>query len=107
MSEANGSAPLLEVRNLSKHFGAVQALKEFSMVVHSGEVVAIAGDNGAGKTTLIKAISGVYRPSSGEILLNGARTDFASEVAEEFLRRRLPGLRCDKPVHSSCLVLAD
>jgi simple sugar transport system ATP-binding protein len=78
MSEANGSAPLLEVRNLSKHFGAVQALKDFSMVVQPGEVVAIAGDNGAGKTTLIKAISGVYRPSSGEILLNGARMDFAS-----------------------------
>lgn len=70
--------PLLEVRHLSKHFGAVQALKDFSMVVRPGEVVALAGDNGAGKTTLIKAISGVYRPSSGEILLRGRPVRFAT-----------------------------
>jgi simple sugar transport system ATP-binding protein len=67
----NGPQPLLEINDLSKHFGAVQALRDFSMVVRPGEVVALAGDNGAGKTTLIKAISGVYRPSSGEIRLKG------------------------------------
>jgi simple sugar transport system ATP-binding protein len=70
--------PLLEVRNLSKNFGPVQALADLSMTVHAGEVVALAGDNGAGKTTLIKAISGVYQPSSGEILLKGAPVHFAS-----------------------------
>jgi simple sugar transport system ATP-binding protein len=48
------------------------------MAVHAGEVVAVAGDNGAGKTTLIKALSGVYRPSGGEILLEGAPVSFAS-----------------------------
>jgi simple sugar transport system ATP-binding protein len=79
MSEASMSAgPLLEVRNLSKHFGAVQALNDFSMVVRPGEVVALAGDNGAGKTTLIKAISGVYRPSAGEILLKGKPVSFST-----------------------------
>ena len=72
------SEPLLEVRNLSKHFGAVQALNDLSMQVAAGEVVALAGDNGAGKTTLIKAISGVYKPSSGDILLRVEVVHFAS-----------------------------
>jgi simple sugar transport system ATP-binding protein len=72
------SEPLLEVRHLSKNFGAVQALQDVSLAVAPGEVVALAGDNGAGKTTLIKAISGVYRPSSGEILLKGRAVDFGS-----------------------------
>ncbi len=70
--------PLLEVRNLSKNFGPVQALNNLTMMVRAGEVVALAGDNGAGKTTLIKAISGVYQPSSGEILLKGKPVSFAS-----------------------------
>jgi len=78
MSEVNQAAPLLEVRSLSKNFGAVQALSDFSMVVRPGEVVALAGDNGAGKTTLIKAISGVYRPSSGDILLKGEPVHFST-----------------------------
>ncbi len=69
---------LLEVRNLSKNFGPVQALADLSMTVRAGEVVALAGDNGAGKTTLIKAISGVYQPSGGEILLKGRPVTFAS-----------------------------
>ena len=70
--------PLLEVRNLSKNFGPVQALSDLTMMVRAGEVVALAGDNGAGKTTLIKAISGVYQPSSGEILLKNKPVSFAS-----------------------------
>ncbi|WP_240232596.1 ATP-binding cassette domain-containing protein [Devosia lacusdianchii] len=74
----NQAEALLDVRNLSKNFGAVQALKDFSMVVRPGEVVALAGDNGAGKTTLIKAISGVYKPSSGEIRLRGEPVSFST-----------------------------
>jgi simple sugar transport system ATP-binding protein len=70
--------PLLEVHSLSKHFGAVRALHEVSMMVHPGEVVALAGDNGAGKTTLVKAISGVYRQSAGEIKLRGETVDFST-----------------------------
>lgn len=78
MSKSTPAEPLLEVRNLSKNFGAVQALSDFSMVVRPGEVVALAGDNGAGKTTLIKAISGVYRQSSGEIRLRGEAVNFST-----------------------------
>ncbi|MBE7185984.1 MAG: sugar ABC transporter ATP-binding protein [Methylobacterium mesophilicum] len=70
--------PLLEVENLSKHFGAVRALSDFSMQIRPGEVVALAGDNGAGKTTLIKAISGVYRPTAGEIRLKGEPVSFST-----------------------------
>ncbi len=72
------STPILEVRNLSKHFGAIQALNDLSMHVDAGEVVALAGDNGAGKTTLIKTISGVFRPTGGEVLLRGRPVDFAT-----------------------------
>jgi len=78
MNNQDQTAPLLEVRNLSKHFGAVRALNDFSMVVRPGEVVALAGDNGAGKTTLIKAISGVFQPTGGEILLRGQPVSFST-----------------------------
>ena len=73
-------APLLEVRNLSKHFGGVLALNEVSMEVRAGEVVALAGDNGAGKSTLIKAVSGVYGHDGGDILLDGERVAFATPL---------------------------
>ncbi|MDL2409371.1 ATP-binding cassette domain-containing protein [Rhizobium calliandrae] len=74
----NSDIPLLEVRNLSRYFGAVRALDNCSMIVHPGEVVALAGDNGAGKTTMIKAISGVYPPTAGEILIEGQPVTFSS-----------------------------
>lgn len=70
------SEPLLEVRNLSKHFGAIRAMDDVSMKIHPGEVVALAGDNGAGKTTMIKTISGVFRPTAGEIFLKGKPVSF-------------------------------
>ncbi len=74
----NSSVPLLEVRNLSRHFGAVKALEHCSLSVRPGEVVALVGDNGAGKTTMIKTVSGVYPPSSGEILIEGKPVLFSS-----------------------------
>lgn len=72
------TVPLLEVSNISKYFGAVRALSDVSLVVRPGEVVALAGDNGAGKTTLIKAISGVFRPTSGEVKLKGEPVSFGT-----------------------------
>ncbi len=63
--------PLLELRGVSKAFGAVQALADVRFDVFAGEVVALVGDNGAGKSTLIKAISGIYPVDSGEILWEG------------------------------------
>jgi D-xylose transport system ATP-binding protein len=66
--------PLLEVRNASKAFGAVQALFRVDFEVRPGEVMALVGDNGAGKSTLIKCIAGIYPFDEGEVQVDGKRT---------------------------------
>jgi D-xylose transport system ATP-binding protein len=66
-------APILELRGISKSFGAVQALYEVDFHVSAGEVMALVGDNGAGKSTLIKCIAGIYSIDSGEVLFEGER----------------------------------
>jgi D-xylose transport system ATP-binding protein len=65
------TTPLLELRNLTKSFGSVQALSGVDMEVRSGEVMALVGDNGAGKSTLIKCIAGTHSADSGEIVFEG------------------------------------
>ena len=72
MSDA--PTPLLECRNVSKAFGAVQALYRVDFEVRPGEVMALVGDNGAGKSTLIKGIAGIYPYDEGEIFVDGQRT---------------------------------
>jgi D-xylose transport system ATP-binding protein len=62
---------LLELRGVSKHFGAVIALHEVDFRAPAGEVTALVGDNGAGKSTLIKCVAGIYRSDRGEILFEG------------------------------------
>ncbi|MBD3309462.1 ATP-binding cassette domain-containing protein, partial [candidate division KSB3 bacterium] len=69
-------SPVLEVRNVSKSFGKVQALQDVSLKIYRGDVLGLLGDNGAGKSTLIKAISGNHRPDQGEIYLNGQKVSF-------------------------------
>ncbi len=66
--------PLLETRNVSKRFGAVQALYQVNFNVYPGEVVALVGDNGAGKSTLIKGIAGIYNFDEGETYIEGQQT---------------------------------
>jgi D-xylose transport system ATP-binding protein len=63
--------PILELRGISKRFGAVQALYEVDFHVSAGEVMALVGDNGAGKSTLIKCIAGIYSIDSGEVRFEG------------------------------------
>jgi simple sugar transport system ATP-binding protein len=70
--------PLLEVRNVSKFFGNVIALKDVSVAVSSGEVACVLGDNGAGKSTFIKILSGVHVHDEGELLVEGKPTHFHS-----------------------------
>lgn len=70
--------PNVEVRNISKYFGSVIALKDVSMSVHAGEVMCLLGDNGAGKSTLIKALAGVHQPSEGQYLVEGKEVHFDS-----------------------------
>jgi len=64
-------SPILELKGISKRFGAVQALNNVDFEVFSGEVVALVGDNGAGKSTLVKCISGINTVDSGEIFFEG------------------------------------
>ena len=68
---ANGSAPVLELKGVSKSFGPVQALNDVNFEVHPGEVVALVGDNGAGKSTLVKTIAGIHSPDGGTISFEG------------------------------------
>src|SRR3954447_17008833 len=63
--------PVLTLRGVSKHFGAVSALTAIDLDVHAGEVVALVGDNGAGKSTLVKILAGVYQPDGGTVAFNG------------------------------------
>ena len=63
--------PLLEVRGLSKRFGALQVLDDVSLTVADGEALAVVGDNGAGKSTLAKCIARAVRPDAGEVLVKG------------------------------------
>jgi D-xylose transport system ATP-binding protein len=63
--------PILQLRGISKSFGAVEALSGVDFEVYPSEVVALVGDNGAGKSTLVKAIAGIYIPDSGEIWFEG------------------------------------
>jgi ABC-type sugar transport system ATPase subunit len=63
--------PLLQVRELDKHFGPVQALFHVNLDLPAGQVTALAGDNGAGKTVLTKCIAGIYQPDHGDIFWQG------------------------------------
>lgn len=58
---------MLKVKNLSVHYGMIQAIKDISFEVNEGEIVTLIGANGAGKSTILRTISGLVKPSSGEI----------------------------------------
>ena len=62
---------LLELRNVSKHFGGLQVVNDLSLEVNAGEIVSLIGPNGAGKTTVLNLITGLYQPDQGEIVFDG------------------------------------
>src|SRR2546430_9897585 len=64
--------PLLELHALDVHYGAIHALRGISILVGQGEIVSLIGANGAGKTTTLRAVSGMLRPSAGQIRYEGA-----------------------------------
>jgi D-xylose transport system ATP-binding protein len=74
----HGRTPRLQLQNISKAFGGVQALKQVDFEVCDGEVVGLVGDNGAGKSTLIKTISGAYIPDTGEISIDSQPVQISS-----------------------------
>ncbi len=70
------TTPLIEMRDITKTFGAVVALRHVSLTVQAAEIVGLVGDNAAGKSTLMKILAGVLKPDVGEILLNGNQVQF-------------------------------
>ena len=72
--------PVLEVRHVSKNFGAIQALTDVSFQVERGEVVGLMGDNGAGKSTIVKTVAGNFPPNDGEIVVDGEICHFHKPV---------------------------
>ena len=71
---------LLEVRNVSKSFGAIHAVNDISLSIEPGEVVGLMGDNGAGKSTLVKLIAGNFPPTDGEVLVDGEVCHFHKPI---------------------------
>ncbi|MEA2734967.1 MAG: branched-chain amino acid transport system ATP-binding protein [Humisphaera sp.] len=63
--------PLLEAKNVSVQFGGLKALSNFQFTLDQGELVGLIGPNGAGKTTAFNVVTGVYPPTSGDVILNG------------------------------------
>ncbi len=76
---------VLKITNISKSFGAIQALRGVDFELRRGEVHAIAGENGAGKSTLMNIIDGILRPDSGEILINGEPVEIGSPARAQEL----------------------
>ena len=79
--------PVLEVKNVSKFFGGVEALKQGSLKLFPGEVLAIVGANGAGKSTLIKIIAGVLNPDQGFVIIRGKTVEM-DEHNVAFIRQK-------------------
>ena len=72
------TAPIIEMRHISKAFGAVRALSDVDLRLYPGEIMGLVGDNSAGKSTLMKILTGAYHRDSGDVLVSGAATNFKS-----------------------------
>ena len=79
--DAHPGEPLLEVRDVSKSFGAVAAVQGVSFPLYGGEAHALVGENGAGKSTIVKMLAGVHRPDTGTLAVDGVDVDFANPAA--------------------------
>ncbi|ELV3177579.1 ABC transporter ATP-binding protein [Campylobacter jejuni] len=78
---------MLEVKNLSVHYGMIQAVRNVNFKVNEGEIVSLIGANGAGKSTILKTLSGLIHPSEGEILYLGE--NIASTSAKKIVEKGL------------------
>jgi len=94
---------MLEVKNMNVHFGVIHALKGISLTVNDGEIVTLIGANGAGKTTTLRTISGLKKPTDGEILLNGK--DITNTSAQERVKMGISHAPEGRRVFSAMTVL--
>ena len=86
---------LLEARNVAKHFGGVQALKDVSLTINEGEIYGLIGPNGAGKTTFFNVLTGLYQRDAGDILFAGEALELSSphRVARAGIARTFQNIR--------------
>ncbi|HHY81926.1 MAG TPA: ABC transporter ATP-binding protein [Clostridiales bacterium] len=94
---------MLEIKNMNVHFGVIHALKGISLTVNDGEIVTLIGANGAGKTTTLRTISGLKKPTDGEILLNGR--DITHTTAQERVKMGISHAPEGRRVFSTMTVL--
>ena len=94
---------LLEIKDLEVHYGKAETLKAISLQVDEGEVVSIIGANGAGKTTVLRTISGLKKPTSGEIRFQGERID--GKPAHEVTRLGIAHIPAGRMVFAPMTVL--
>lgn len=94
---------ILSIENLSVSYGPIQALREVGLHVEKGEIVAILGANGAGKTTLLQTISGLLKPTQGQIKFENE--DITAMVAEQIVKKHLVHVPEHRQVFSTLTVL--
>jgi putative ABC transport system ATP-binding protein len=87
VAEREGSAPLIEARDVVKSFGATPALRGANISVEAGEMVAVMGPSGSGKSTLLHCLAGILIPDAGEVRFAGSRVDRMNETDRSTLRR--------------------
>ena len=73
------NSPILKLSGINKSFGPIDVLHDINLEVRRGEVLCLLGDNGAGKSTLIKILSGVHRPTSGTLEIEGKAVAFLQQ----------------------------
>jgi simple sugar transport system ATP-binding protein len=78
MPEASSDRPVIEMRGITKSFGAVNALIDVDLTLNPGEILGLVGDNSAGKSTLMKILTGAYIRDSGDVIINGKESHFHS-----------------------------
>ncbi len=97
-TEKSDAAPTLEVKNLSISFGGLKAVDGFNVVVEKGQLYGLIGPNGAGKTTVFNLLTGVYKPDTGVILLDGKNITGRKtiEINQEGIARTFQNIRLFK-----------
>jgi branched-chain amino acid transport system ATP-binding protein len=94
---------LLDIKNLTIHYGKAIAIENVSLNLDEGEIISIVGANGAGKTTIIRAISGLKKPTSGEIWFQGKRID--GVPAHDIVKRGISQMPAGRQIFSLMSVL--